>query len=267
VDFGYRQAGEVIIRLTRPVTGPSVISYDEKTNPIPREATIEYIEELKEAYRATTRRCKAIGFDFIEIHGAHGYLIHNFLSPLSNHRTDRYGGSLENRMRLPLEIVEAVRSEWDGPLFMRVSASDWLDDVEGPERVGDEYKWWGLEQTTILAARLRDAGVDLLDVSSGGNDTRGKCNVFTGYQVSLAAHIKKHVPGLLIGVVSLLTDAHQVEEILQKGEADVVLFGREILRNIDFPLKAAEALKIAVSPAPQYNFAWGPMLSPLKATV
>jgi 2,4-dienoyl-CoA reductase-like NADH-dependent reductase (Old Yellow Enzyme family) len=122
--------------------GPSAISFDDATNPMPHEATPEYIASVKEAYRAAVRRCKAAGFDFIEIHGAHGYFIHNFLSPLSNHRTDAYGGSLENRLRLPLEIVEIVRSEWDGPLFMRFSATDWLEDVEGPERVGDEWKWW-----------------------------------------------------------------------------------------------------------------------------
>jgi 2,4-dienoyl-CoA reductase-like NADH-dependent reductase (Old Yellow Enzyme family) len=120
----------------------------------------------------------------------------------------------------------------------------------------------GIEQATILAARLRDAGIDLLDVSSGGNDPRGVYKIKPGYQVDFAAHIKKNVPGLLIGAVGLLTDAQQSEEILEKGDADVVLYGREVLRNIDFPMKAAEQLEYAVYTAPQYERAWGRMTRP-----
>lgn len=150
--------------------------------------------------RADTR-CKVIGFDFIEIHGAHGYFLHGesswyrrisdtdtteFKSPLSNHRTDAYGGSLENRLRLPLEVAQLVREKWDKPLFYRLSASDWLDSVDGPEKAHpgqkEEYAWWGIEQTTILAAKLRDLGVDLLDVSSGGNDRRQKIDVGPKYR-------------------------------------------------------------------------------------
>ena len=126
--------------------GPSPISFSEGHYPDPIEASAEYIQNLKQAFLDAVERCRKIGFDFIEIHGAHGYFIHEFCSPLSNKRTDQYGGSLENRIRLPLEIAQIVRQAWDGPLFYRTSASDWLDDVEGPEKAfpgqKEEYKWW-----------------------------------------------------------------------------------------------------------------------------
>lgn len=245
------------------VYGPSDIPYAEGKTAQPIAASKEYIESIKEAFRASVRRAKAAGFDFIEIHGAHGYWLHNFYSPLSNHRNDEYGGSFENRIRLALEITKVVREEWDGPLLYRVSASDWLEHL-GPEKAHpgekEEYAWWGIEQTTLLAERLRDLGVDLLDVSSGGNDTRQKIDVQPGYQVHFAEHIKKNVPGLLVGAVGLVTDSKQANDIVESGKADVVLFGREVLRNIDFPLKAAEELGVAANPAGQYERAWGRML-------
>lgn len=233
---------------------------------MPKEATLEYLESIKQAYKDATIRCQKVGFDFIEIHGAHGYFLHNFYSPLSNTRTDKYGGSFENRIRLGLEIATVVRENWEKPLLYRVSATDWLENVEGPEKnANGEWAWWGLEQTTMYAEKLRDVGVDLLDVSSGGNDPRGEYKIGPGYQVDFAEHIKKNVPGLLIGAVGLITNAKQAEEILEKGQADVVLFGREILRNIDFPLTAAQELGVAANPAGQYERAWSRMLAPIPA--
>ncbi|GMK54448.1 hypothetical protein CspeluHIS016_0110340 [Cutaneotrichosporon spelunceum] len=244
------------------VKGASAISFDPATNPHPTEASLEYIEHIKEAYKAATKRAKAAGFDYVEIHGAHGYFLHNFYSPLSNQRTDQYGGSFENRTRLGLEITKIIRDNWDGPLLYRVSASDWLEAVEGPEKdANGEWRWWGLEQTTMYAKLLRDAGVDLLDVSSGGNDPRGQYKVGPGYQIHFAEHLKKNVPGLLIGAVGLITTPQKAEEILDKDQADVVLFGREVLRHIDFPLRAAEHLGVAANPAGQYERAWSRMLS------
>lgn len=134
------------VSLMISVVGPSEISFDDKEYPLPYAATAEYISSLKQAFLDAVERCKVIGFDFIEIHSAHGYLFHEFLSPLSNHRTDQYGGNLENRLRLPLEIAELVRKAWDGPLFVRFSASDWLEEVEGPEKARpgekEEWGWW-----------------------------------------------------------------------------------------------------------------------------
>lgn len=247
------------------VMAPSSISYQDGNFPKPVEADAAYLDNLKKAYLDAVERCKVIGFDFIEIHGAHGYLFHEFTSPLTNKRTDSYGGSLENRLRLPLEVTKVIRDAWDKPLFYRVSASDWLDGVEGPERAHagqkEEYGWWGIEQTTIFAEKLRDIGIDLLDVSSGGNDSRQQIDVGPKYQVPFAAHVKKHVPNLLIGAVGLITTPQEAEGVLQNGEADVVFFARQILRDIDFPLEAAQELGVAVAPAVQYERAWTRMLT------
>lgn len=128
------------------MTGPSELSFHDEKYPLPQEASLEYIESIKQAYKDAVRRAKEVGFDHIEIHGAHGYFLHNFVSPLTNKRTDKYGGSLENRLRLPLELAKLVREEWDGPLFYRVSASDWLEEDLGPEKGNpgqtEEYSWW-----------------------------------------------------------------------------------------------------------------------------
>lgn len=245
--------------------GPSEINFNPGKYPDPVEASAEYIKDLKQKYLDAVERCKTIGFDFIEIHGAHGYLFHEFTSPLSNKRTDQYGGSLENRLRLPLEVTEAIRKAWDGPLFYRLSASDWLEEAVGPEKLAnkkgdEEWAWWGLEQTTIFAEKLRDLGIDLLDVSSGGNDLRGKIKVGPKYQTPFAAHIKKHVPNLLIGAVGIITEPHEANEILEDGEADVIFMARQVLRDIDFPLQAAQDLGVAVAPAAQYERAWTRMV-------
>ena len=172
--------------------------------------TLEQIQQTKDAFVAATKRAKAIGcafyltsalpslilffiVDFIEIHAAHGYLMNSFMSPVSNQREDQYGGSFENRIRLPLEIVKAVREEWTAPLFCRISASEWGEDALGPEK--DEqgnWKWWGIEQSLALVGHLKEAGIDLLDVSSGGNFVKQKIAVSPGYQVcTMAAGVCK----------------------------------------------------------------------------
>ncbi|RXK36413.1 oxidoreductase [Tremella mesenterica] len=246
------------------VVAPSAISFNPGKYPDPVEASVEYLTNLKEAYVKAAERCKIIGFDFIEIHGAHGYFLHEFCSPGSNRRTDQYGGSFENRIRFPLEVAQTLRAVWDKPLFYRVSASDWLEDAEGPEKAypgeTEEYKWWGLDQTTLFTQKLADAGVDLIDVSSGGNDLRGKIAVGPSYQLPFAEHIKKNVKNILVGAVGIITEPEQAEEILENNQADVVLFARQVLRDIDFPLKAAQELGAAISPALQFERGWSHMV-------
>jgi len=243
------------------VVGPSDIPFSD-AYPKPKPLTKEGIQNVVDAFGAATERCKKIGFDFIEIHGAHGYLISSFVSPLSNKRIDEYGGSLENRIRLPLEVAKKVREVWgeEKPVFVRISAVDW---AEGPEKdASGEWKQWGIEQSTILAAELQKvAGIDLIDVSSGGNWSAQKITIGPGYQVDFAEHIKKALPNLLIAAVGLITDPHQAEGYLKDGKADVVLLARELLRHVDWPLYAAQTLGVAVKPAVQYDRAWSRMLN------
>ncbi|CUA68386.1 Putative NADPH dehydrogenase C23G7,10c [Rhizoctonia solani] len=243
------------------VVGPSTIPFGDNY-PRPKAMTLEDIDALEKAYLDAVERCKQIGFDFLEIHGAHGYLLHSFSSPLSNDRTDIYGGSLDNRLRLPLRIVRAVRQAWDDekPLFYRVSASDW---AEGPEQdATGEWKSWGIEQTVELAKRLKAEGVDLIDTSSGGNWLAQKIAVGPMYQVPFAERIKQEVPEIMVGSVGLITSPQQAEGILQDGKADVVMLGRELLRHVDFPIYAAQELGVVVKPANQYERAWTRMMKP-----
>jgi len=242
------------------VIAPSAIPFVD-TYPHPKEMSAERIASIIDAFEAATHRAKAAGFDFIEIHGAHGYLIHEFVSPLSNKRTDNYGGSLENRLRFPLEIAHRARKVWgdDKPIFYRVSGTDW---AEGPEQ--DEsgtYLQWGVAQSTILAAQLVSAaGIDLFDVSSGGNWAEQKIPVGPSYQAPLSEYIKKNLPkeasGLVVAGVGLITHAKQAEELIQEGKCDVVWLAREFLRHADFVLDAAMELKIVARPAVQYERAW-----------
>ncbi len=175
----------------------------------------------------------AAGFQVVEIHGAHGYLIGEFLSPHSNHRSDAYGGSFENRTRFALEVVDAVRQVWpdDLPLFFRISATDWLEDRPG----------WTADDTVRFAALLREHGVDLLDVSSGGNAPRVRIPVGPGYQVPFAARVRAET-GMPVAAVGLITEAEQAEKIVSNGEADAVLLGREPLRNPSWAQQAARRL-------------------------
>ncbi len=220
---------------------PSALAFD-KDYPMPRALEVHDIENLVAAFAKAAERSRAAGFEVVEIHAAHGYLLHEFLSPLSNTRTDHYGGSLENRMRLTLEISAAVRRQWpqDLPVFVRISASDW---VEGG---------WDLEQSITLSAKLKKLGIDLIDASSGGNISSAKIAVGPGYQVPFADAIKKKAL-ILTGAVGMITEARQAEHIIASGQADVVLLARELLRDPYWPLHAAGILGADVAWPQQYE--------------
>jgi len=223
------------------VVGPSPVPFAEG-HKLPAELTVAQIKEIVGQFAAAARRAREAGFDLVEVHGAHGYLIHQFLSPHSNHRTDAYGGSFENRIRFAIEVVDAVRSEWPegSPLFFRTSATDWLD--EGG---------WTPDDTVRLAARLSGHGVDLFDVSTGGNVAGARVPVSPGYQVPFAARVRAEA-GAAVAAVGLITEPAQAEKILAAGEADAVLLARELLRNPSWARRAAAELGGAVRFPPQY---------------
>lgn len=189
------------------------------------------LQKVKADFIAAARRAKKIGYDVLEIHAAHGYLLHQFLSPISNHRTDQYGGNLANRMRLLIEITEAVKQEWgdEKPLFVRISATDWVDNG------------WQLEDSITLSIALKKLGVDMIDVSSGGTTAKANIPIQPGYQVDFSAEIKEKA-NIKTGAVGLITSAQQAEEILQKNHADLVFLGREALRHPYFPKNTATDL-------------------------
>jgi 2,4-dienoyl-CoA reductase-like NADH-dependent reductase (Old Yellow Enzyme family) len=189
------------------------------------------IDKVIADFKAAAERALAAGFKVIELHGAHGYLIHQFLSPISNKRTDEYGGVFENRIRLLLEIITAVNEVWpeEYPLFVRISASDW---TEGG---------WTIDDSVALAKILKNNGVDLIDCSSGGNVAGARIPLKPGYQVEFAEAVKKET-GILTGAVGLITNAEQADGIIKSGQADVVLLARELLRDPHFPLRAAHEL-------------------------
>ncbi len=215
-------------------------------HPVPREATTADLDAIRDQFVNAGKRAKAAGFQVIEIHMAHGYLLHEFLSPLTNHRKDEYGGSLENRMRLPLSIARAVREIWpkDLPVFARISATDW---VEGG---------WDLEQSVELCRRLKDIGLDLIDCSSGGLVPQAVIPAGPGYQTPFATEIRKKV-GIATGTVGFITEPAQAEQIIATGLADVVILARELLRNPYWPMQAAKALKADLSWPFQYLRAKG----------
>jgi len=224
-----------------PVMGPSELPFSEDY-PKPRAMTESEISEVVQSFVKAAERCLAAGFEVMEVHAAHGYLLHEFLSPLSNRRADRYGGSLENRMRLTLEVADAVRKFWPQhlPVFTRISASDW---VEGG---------WDLQQSIELSRKLKVIGIDLIDVSSGGVVPYAKIPDSAGYQVPFAAAIRKEVD-MPTGAVGLITEAHQAEDILVKKQADVVFLARELLRDPYWPLHAAQTLGADISWPRQYD--------------
>ena len=190
-------------------------------------------------------RAAAAGFRVAEIHAAHGYLLHEFLSPLTNTRTDEYGGSFENRARLLLEVVDAVRTVWPDelPLWVRISATDW---AEGG---------WDIDQSVELAAVLATRGVDLIDVSSGGAVRHQQVVAVPGYQVPFAERIRREA-GIATGAVGLITEPEQADAIIATGQADVVLLARELLRDPYFPRRAAKTLGAELTPPDQYRRAW-----------
>jgi 2,4-dienoyl-CoA reductase-like NADH-dependent reductase (Old Yellow Enzyme family) len=208
---------------------------------VPQALDAAALEHVKESFAAAARRADALGLDAIELHGAHGYLLHQFLSPLSNQRTDQYGGSLENRMRFPLEVFQAVRAAVSPEMVvgMRISASDW---VEGG---------WDLEQSIAFAKELDELGCQFLHVSSGGLSPRQKIPVGPGYQIEFAARIKQVTRMPVIGV-GLITEPKQAETIVQTGQADMVALARAMLYDPRWPWHAAAELGASVSAPPQY---------------
>lgn len=206
----------------------------------PVSLTREGILKVVSAFTEAAKRTLAAGFKVIEIHSAHGYLLQEFLSPISNHRTDEYGGSFENRTRLLQQVIEAVKSVWpaENPLFVRISSTEW---TEGG---------WTVEESVKLAYILKDMGVDLIDCSSGGNIDNAKIPVGPGFQVPFSEAVRK--TGILTGAVGLITYASQADTILLEEKADLVLFGRELLRNPYFPLFAARELGVDVTWPLQY---------------
>jgi len=249
VDLNHEQGSKMGIQLAHagrkaevkePIIAPSAISFDDfKT---PEAMTKAQISETIEAFKQGARRAKEAGFDIIELHAAHGYLIHQFLSPIANHRTDEYGGSEENRYRILGEVIEAVKSVWDGPLFVRVSAHDYLENGLTPETY------------VYFAKKMKKQGVDLIDTSSGAI-APANINAFPGYQVPYADKIR-HEAEVPTGAVGLILTATQAEEILQNERADLIFLARELLRNPYWPYHAAKELDVEFTGPKQYERGW-----------
>lgn len=220
---------------------PSAIPFRE-SDPPPRAMTPTDIDKVVEDFERSAELALDAGFRVVELHFAHGYLMHEFLSPLINTRNDEYGGSLENRMRLPLRVAECVRKRWpeELPLFVRISATDW---AEGG---------WDITQSVEFCRRLRDIGVDLVDCSSGGAVAHAKIELGPGYQVPFARAIR-HESGILTGAVGMITGARQANEIITGGSADAILMARQFLRDPYFPLHAARELGVDVDWPVQYD--------------
>ncbi len=210
--------------------------------PAPRAMTAADIDQLVNDHVATVQRAERIGFDLIELHGGHGYLIHQFLSPLSNRRTDEYGGSLENRMRLPLRVFKAAREVWPGykPMGMRISATDW---IEGG---------WTPDETVVLAGELKELGCDYVDVTSGGVDGSAKIPLAPGYQVPFGAKVRREA-GIATMSVGLIDKPEQAEQIIQSGSADLIVIGRGALYDPRWAWHAAEALGAETAYPPKYR--------------
>ena len=225
----------------RPIYGPSAIPFSPDS--IPPEALDKAgIARIVGAFGVAARRAYECGFKVIEIHGAHGYLLNEFLSPLSNQRADEYGGSFENRTRIVREVTESIRKEWPGqlPLFLRISASDW---VEGG---------WTIQDSVSLARMVKPLGVDLVDCSSGGAIQNARIPVGAGYQVPFAAQVRRE-GNVMAGAVGMITSPQQADQIIRNGDADMVLLAREFLRDPHWPLHAAQALGYKMDWPVQYD--------------
>ena len=231
---------------SRQVAGPSSAParFRSEDDPEPVPLNEAGIEEIIAAFEAAAQRALTAGFQVIEIHAAHGYLLHEFLSPLSNQRTDRYGGNLENRMRLLLQVAERLRLRMpkDLPLFVRISATDWIDGG------------WDVEQSVILSRHLKDLGVDLIDVSSGALVPKARIPVGKGYQVSLSWKIRDE-SNIMTGAVGLITETSHANEIVTAGDTDLVFIGRELLREPYWALKAQHELDAEPSWPTPYGYA------------
>jgi 2,4-dienoyl-CoA reductase-like NADH-dependent reductase (Old Yellow Enzyme family) len=223
---------------------PSAIAFSDDY-PLPAALDIAGIAKVVDDFAASAVRAHGAGFRVVEIHAAHGYLLHEFLSPLSNRRDDAYGGTLENRARLLREVVAAVRVAWPqpAPLVVRVSATDWADGG------------WDIDECVQLCRWLKHDGVDLIDCSSGGTVPHPTIPLGPGYQVPFAARIRREA-GIATGAVGLITDARQCEAILEHGEADLILLARELLRDPYFPRRAAAELGVRIEGPVQYGRAW-----------
>lgn len=222
------------------VIGPSSIPFSEGYQ-VPHTLSVDEIHDIQDAFVAAAIRAREAGFEWLEIHGAHGYLIHSFYSPYSNKRDDEYGGSFDNRIRFFLEIARAVRAAWPEnlPLTVRISGTDW---VEGG---------WTVEDSVALAKHLKDEGVDLVDCSSGGNVPHAKVPLGAGYQVPISEAVR-HGAGLMTAAVGLITEPMQADELIRNGRADLVLLGRAMLRDPYWALHAAQDLKQPAPVPPQY---------------
>lgn len=218
-----------------PVVGPSPLPFSASAK-VPRELTLREIAGVVDAFKAAAVRALAAGFKVAEVHAAHGYLLHEFLSPLSNTRKDAYGGSFDNRTRLTIEICKAVREIWPQhfPVFARISATDWTPGG------------WDLPDSIALCRKLKDVGIDLIDVSTGGNVAGARIPVERNYQAGFAAAIRKDA-GIATGAVGLIIDAQQAEDLLLREEADAVLIGRAALRDPHWPNNAARALNANIN--------------------
>lgn len=229
-----------------PVVGPSPLPFAEHY-PVPHELSVEEIGNVVGAFAYAAERSLAAGFEAIELHAAHGYLYHQFLSPASNIRTDRYGGAFENRIRIVVETVRTVRRVWPErlPLFVRISATDWLEDAAGTPS-------WTVEQSVALARVLREEGVDVVDCSSGGNVPRVHVPAGPGYQTGFAERIRREA-GIRTMAVGMITTPEQADSIVRSGQADLVALAREELRNPYWPLRAARVLGHDVAWPDQYE--------------
>ncbi|MEC2056821.1 NADPH dehydrogenase NamA [Peribacillus psychrosaccharolyticus] len=223
------------------ILAPSPIAFDE-TYKQPKEMSVEDIKETVEAFRQGAIRAKQAGFDIIELHGAHGYLLNEFLSPITNKRTDEYGGSAENRYRFLKETITAVKEVWEGPLFVRISANDYLEGGMDPEQYIELTRW------------MKQDGVDLIDVSSGAV-APARIKAFPGYQVPFSDTIK-HGADIPTGAVGLILSPAQADEIIQNDRADLILLGRELLRDPYWPRTAAKELNYEITAPKQYERGW-----------
>ncbi|KAG0200760.1 hypothetical protein BGX28_006276 [Mortierella sp. GBA30] len=269
VDFVHAQGGKIGIQLahagrkashkagytdhTKPefwpenVVAPTGGLLWDKNHHLPRELTVDEIQQIVRSFGEAAARAAATGMDTVEIHGAHGYLIHSFLSPVTNHRTDQYGGTLENRARFLLEVIAEVRANFpaEKPILLRVSATDYVEHLNEPS--------WEIEQTVQIAKWVKEAGVDIFHVSSGGNTAQQKIKAFPGYQVPFAEQVKRQVPGLHVIAVGLITGGIQAEEVLQQEKADLISVGRGFLSDPSFTLQAARELGVVAKHSQQYG--------------
>ena len=223
---------------------PSALAFDTGY-PVPKALGVEEIGHIVDDFQGAAKRALRVGFDVVEIHAAHGYLLHEFASPLSNKRTDEYGGAFENRIRFGLRVTQAVREVWpeNQPVFVRISATDWKEGG------------WDMEQSVELSRRLKSAGADLIDVSSGGIAPGVQIPVGPGFQVNFAAAIRREA-GVATGTVGMISDPAQAETILRTDQADMVFLARELLRDPYWPRRAAQELGVKIKPPVQYERAW-----------